>query len=284
MVAAVLLALLAHPAFGKCPQGTSMSSQSEQGEWCLFCPDGTSATQTFGDGGVSCTCGKADCSVTLAGKPSTIAAYQESVTDKSIIDPSSEVISEVVSTMPEPSPDADMNDYERTSIEEGNCKGVRVEGDDPDIWTYEGTEVGSISPDMPKLPTPEEACAACEKNPECYFWSCTGSNKGGGCTLYGMDAMKVSRENCRCTVWNGEVTRSTPTSSPEALPTSSPEASPMPSPEASPMPSPSPTPAAPAPESSGNDAGINVNPSASDATMMKQSMVLVSVVIGMLIA
>ena len=96
-VASFLFALSAHPALGKCPAGTSTSQTTGAGEWCLFCPDGSPATQNFGSE-VSCKCGSDDCSVTLDGKPSSISAYQ-----KAIKVPSSDVEPELISSSTESS-------------------------------------------------------------------------------------------------------------------------------------------------------------------------------------
>lgn len=70
-----------------------MSKQSAEGEWCVFCPDGKGATQSFTDAGVSCKCGKDDCSVTLAGKPSTLGAYQKAISDSSPVESAQEIVS-----------------------------------------------------------------------------------------------------------------------------------------------------------------------------------------------
>lgn len=124
-VAAFLLVLSAHPAVGKCPAGTSQSDQRADGEWCLFCADGSPATQSF-DSEVSCMCGKADCSVTLDGKASTMAAYQ-----KAIAVASTDVMPEVISSTSESSSSETSSSSSETSssITSGSVSSSVTSGD-----------------------------------------------------------------------------------------------------------------------------------------------------------
>ncbi|KAI8101698.1 hypothetical protein M9434_006765 [Picochlorum sp. BPE23] len=102
----------------------------------------------------------------------------------------------------------------------GSCTAIQ-----DNSWQWEGDEVGEITEDDvgEKFISPETACKVCEEQDDCYYYQCTGSRFGSGCSLYGKNAKKVDFECDMCTNWNGEVKKDSPEPSPEPTPGPAPE-------------------------------------------------------------
>ncbi|KAI8102229.1 hypothetical protein M9435_005835 [Picochlorum sp. BPE23] len=133
----------------------------------------------------------------------------------------------------------------------GSCTAIQ-----DNSWQWEGDEVGEITEDDvgEKFISPETACKVCEEQDDCYYYQCTGSRFGSGCSLYGKNAKKVDFECNMCTNWNGEVKKDSPAPSPEQpspAPPSPEQPSPVPPSPEQPSPAPpSPEQPSPAPPSS----------------------------------
>ncbi|WPT17561.1 Protein piccolo [Picochlorum sp. SENEW3] len=125
----------------------------------------------------------------------------------------------------------------------GSCTAIQ-----DNSWQWEGDEVGEITEDDvgEKFISPETACKVCEEQDDCYYYQCTGSRFGSGCSLYGKNAKKVDFECNMCTNWNGEVKKDSPEPPSPAPPSPAPPSPEQPSP-APPSPE-QPSPAPPSPE------------------------------------